>query len=450
MNLTLHEIGRAVHATNDFEKYKDLKINKLEFDSRKIESGDVFLPLKGEHDGHDFIKKAFLQGALVTLTQYPLSEENPFLQVADTKVALQGLAHYYLKKENPDVISITGSNGKTTTKDMTAAVLATHYRTYKTQGNNNNEIGLPYTILSMPEDTEKLVLEMGMDRPGDIVFLSELANPKIALITLIGESHLEFFGTRKEIARGKMGITAGLKRENVLVAPADPIIDEFIPEGQKIVRFGKTGADLYVTKLTEHKENLTFETNFFGKSITIPVPGKFNANNAMLAAYVGKLEGVPEGKIHQALSSVQLTKNRTEWLKSVNGVDILSDVYNANPTAMRLILETFQAIERNFGGRKVVVLADMLELGEHSAELHASISAVVQNEKLDKIFLYGPMMKNLAEKLPEALYFTSFDELSQAVQEFIREGDQILIKGSNGMGLAKLVEILTTEEATLL
>ncbi|MDR0298558.1 MAG: UDP-N-acetylmuramoyl-tripeptide--D-alanyl-D-alanine ligase [Streptococcaceae bacterium] len=442
MNLTLHEIGRAVGAINDFEKFNDTKINKLEFDSRKIEEGDIFLPLKGARDGHDFIGTAFRKGAGVAFTEAPIKGW-PFLQVADCKVALQSLAHYYLKKQKPDVIAITGSNGKTTTKDMTAAVLSSHFKTYKTQGNYNNEIGLPYTILSMPDDTEKLVLEMGMDRPGEIDFLSELAEPKIALITLIGESHLEFFGSRREIARGKMGITKGLLRENLLIAPADPIIDEFIPEGQKLVRFGVSDEDIYITKLIEHKDHLTFETNFLDKAVTIPVPGKFNATNAMLAAYVGRLEKVPEDKIHKALSEVELTRNRTEWLKSSIGADILSDVYNANPTAMKLILETFQSFEANSGGRKLVVLADMLELGEKSPEMHASIAEVIQADKLDQIFLYGPMMKYLAERLPEALYFTNFEELSSAVQANLKPKDQILLKASNGMGLSKLVERLT-------
>ncbi|MDR2977681.1 MAG: UDP-N-acetylmuramoyl-tripeptide--D-alanyl-D-alanine ligase [Streptococcaceae bacterium] len=442
MNFTLHEIGRAVGATNNYKEFEDLTIEKLEFDSRKVSPGDIFLALKGAHDGHQFIDSAYDKGAAAVISESPVTT-GPFLQVKDTKTALQELAHYYLKKQKPDVIAITGSNGKTTTKDMTAAVLAAQFKTYKTQGNYNNDIGLPYTILSMPEDTEKLVLEMGMDRPGEIDFLSNLAHPKIAVITLIGESHLEFFGSRREIARGKMGITAGMLRRSPLIAPADPIINEFIPEDQNIIRFGSDKDELYLTKLTERRDNLTFETNFLDKAITIPVPGKFNATNAMLAAYVGKLEHVAEDEIHKALAEVVLTKNRTQWLKAVNGADILSDVYNANPTAMKLILETFQVIPANDKGRKIAVLADMLELGPEAPSMHAEVADVMDMVKLDQVYLYGPLMQNLAAVLPSAHYFTDFDALQSTLISEIKANDQVLLKGSNSMGLVRIVDALT-------
>ena len=366
MKLTIHEIAQVVGAKNDWSQLADLSVNKIEFDSRLIEKGDIFLPLKGARDGHDFIEIAFDNGAIISFSEKEV--EQAHLLVDDNLAAFQTLAKYYLEKTKVPVIAVTGSNGKTTTKDMIAAVLSKKYKTYKTQGNHNNEIGLPYTILHMPEDTEKLVLEMGMDHPGDIDFLSQLAQPELALITLIGEAHLEFMGIRENIAKGKMGITAGLHGE--LIAPADPIINAFIPENQKISRFGLPGEDLFITKLIEHKERLTFETNFLDESITIPVPGKYNATNAMLAAYVGLHYGLTEAEINKALKEVELTRNRTEWKKSKNGADLLSDVYNANPTAMRLILETFQAIPKNENGRKIAVLADMLELGPTAAQLH--------------------------------------------------------------------------------
>ncbi|MDR2977428.1 MAG: UDP-N-acetylmuramoyl-tripeptide--D-alanyl-D-alanine ligase, partial [Streptococcaceae bacterium] len=263
--------------------------------------------------------------------------------------------------------------------------------------------------------------------------------------TLIGESHLEFFGSRREIARGKMGITAGMLRRSPLIAPADPIINEFIPEGQNIIRFGTDKDELYLTKLTERSDNLTFETIFLDKAITIPVPGKFNATNAMLAAYVGKLENVPEDEIHKALAEVKLTKNRTQWLKAANGADILSDVYNANPTAMKLILETFQAIPANPNGHKIVVLADLLELGPEAPAMHASVAEVMDMQKLDGVYLYGPLMQNLADVIPAAHYFTDFAQLQSALNAEIQTEDQVLLKGSNGMGLAGIVNALTSE-----
>lgn len=454
MNLTLHEIARVVKAQNDISNYEDIKLGDIEFDSRLIKSGDIFLALKGARDGHDFIATAFDKGAVLALTEKTV--DFPHLLVANAEQAFQDLAHYYLTKTGVDVIAITGSNGKTTTKDMTAQILATTYKTYKTQGNYNNEIGLPYTVLHMPDGTEKLVLEMGQDHMGDIHLLSTLAKPKLAVITLIGESHLEFFGTREKIAEGKMQIVDGLVNGGELIAPADKIINAYLPDNQKITRFG-ADADIYLTALYEHKDYLTFAVNFLEEDLTIPVTGKFNATNAMIAAYIAKLEGVSPKNIKQALAALNLTKNRVEWLKATNGADILSDVYNANPTAMRLILETFQTIDRNPNGKKIAVLADMKELGEQSEQLHAEMITALNPEKLDLLYLYGEEMLPLATLALEILprdavkYFrkdAEKDELERLIttlQADVAANDQVLLKGSNAMRLSEVVKALSVK-----
>lgn len=452
MKLDLYEIAEVLSAKNDVTQFENVSLRNAEFDSRLIESGDLFVPLKGARDGHDFIPTAFAQGAAATLSERPVAE-GTYILVDDVLTAFQRLAQYYLEKMQVDVLAVTGSNGKTTTKDMLAQLLATSYKTYKTQGNYNNEIGLPYTVLHMPEDTEKLVLEMGQDHLGDIHLLSELAKPKTGIVTLVGEAHLEFFGSRAEIAQGKMQIADGLSKDGLLIVPADKIVNEFLPADCKLVRFGPD-ADIFLTRLEERKDSLSFECNFLEQRIDLPVTGKYNATNAMIAAYAALQEGVSEAAIAQAFSELELTRNRTEWKKAANGADILSDVYNANPTAMRLILETFSTIPANSGGRKLAVLADMKELGADSKSMHGSMITSLNPEIVTDLFLYGQDMEALYDYAKEiyppgkVYYFIKndekdqFEQLTKAVREKLTPADQILLKGSNSMNLAKLVEDL--------
>ncbi|MDP5872723.1 UDP-N-acetylmuramoyl-tripeptide--D-alanyl-D-alanine ligase [Streptococcus mutans] len=450
MKLTLQEIASVVGAQNDVSLFEDLTINAIEFDSRQIKTGDLFLPLQGARDGHEFIDTAFANGAVATFSEKNITSDYPYILVVDCLKAFQDLAQYYLEKMRVDVIAITGSNGKTTTKDMIATILATTYKTYKTQGNYNNEIGLPYTVLHMPDDTEKIVLEMGQDHLGDIALLSNLTHPHIAVVTLIGEAHLEFFGSREKIAEGKMQITQGMDGHGILIAPADKIINSFLPEKQKVIRFG-ADEDIFVTELEEHKNYLNFKTNFLDNEIKLPVTGKYNATNAMIASYVGKLLNVSEEKIISALAQLNLTRNRTEWKKAANGADILSDVYNANPTAMKLILETFSSIPANNGGKKIAVLADMKELGDSELALHAAMIASLDPAVIDRIFLFGPLMQALADEVAQVYsvgkwyYFAQadqVDELTEQIQKVLGPNDQILLKGSNSMKLAQVVECL--------
>ena len=447
MKLTIHEVAQAVGAKNDVSIFEDIQLEKAEFDSRLIEEGDLFVPLKGARDGHDFIETAFENGAAATLSEKEVAN-HPYILVDDVLAAFQSLAAYYLEKTAVDVFAVTGSNGKTTTKDMLAHLLSTTYKTYKTQGNYNNEIGLPYTVLHMPEGTEKLVLEMGQDHLGDIHLLSELAHPKTAIVTLVGEAHLAFFKDRSEIAQGKMQIADGMASNSLLLTPADPIVEDYLPADKKVVCFGQ-GAELEITDLVERKDSLTFKANFLGQALDLPVTGKYNATNAMIASYVALQEGVSEEQIRLAFQNLELTRN---------GADILSDVYNANPTAMKLILETFSAIPANEGGKKIAVLADMRELGDQSVQLHNQMILSLSPDVLDTVIFYGADIAELAQlasqmfPIGHAYYFKKtedqdqFEDLVKQVKESLGANDQILLKGSNSMNLAKLVESLENED----
>ncbi|QQP70508.1 UDP-N-acetylmuramoyl-tripeptide--D-alanyl-D-alanine ligase [Carnobacterium sp. CS13] len=454
-SLTVREIASAVGAQNATDKWADVEISAVGFDTRKLFSGSLFVPLIGDNDGHAFIEKAIENGAKAAFWSRPLDEaptEIPVIQVEDTLKALQALANYYLKKIHPKVIGITGSNGKTTTKDMTEAVVSSAYRVHKTQGNFNNHIGLPMTILEMPEDTEVIILEMGMNHANEIRVLSDLAEPDIAIITMIGESHIEYLGSRAGIADAKMEIISGLKPDGVLIYPGEePLLEERVHSlvKEQLKTFGTTEKnDLYPLTIDAQMTETTFTTNAEPDlSITLPVLGTYNVTNALAALSAGLVLGISIEQAAPKLSVFQLTKNRTEWLTGIHESMILNDAYNANPTAMKLVLTNFSALSNT--GRKIVVLGDMLELGQQSRELHKSIEEVLSAESIDQVFLYGNEMHVLYAALLGIFaeghlhYFTGDKEpMIHQLKQLIQPKDHILIKSSLGTDLLTVVQEL--------
>ena len=446
MKLTIKEIAQVLGISGIVD---EREISSVEFDSRKIEKDGLFVPLPGTRDGHDFVHAAKENGAIATLWQKEranVPSDLVVLPVEDVTQAFQIIAQYYKQKIAPKTVAITGSNGKTTTKDMTASVLAQKYRTYKTQGNYNNDLGVPYTMLHMPDDTEVLILEMGMDHAGEIHFLSQLGQPDVAAITLIGEAHLENLGSRKNIAKAKMEIVDGLAKEGILFVPADePLLTDLIaPISQEVQTFGLGQGDLQAEIVNETSESTEFEIN--DASFIIPVLGGYNVKNALIAYGIGCYFGLSMEQIKNGLAQVELTKNRTQWLQAKNGAKLLSDVYNANPTAMRLVLESFGRL--TLPGRRIAVLADMLELGPDSSAMHASMAEAIVGF-YDFVYLYGEQMQALANRLTELnvphAYFIPAQRQAflEQVQKEIQPTDSVILKGSNGMQLSELVALLT-------
>ncbi|WP_248622395.1 UDP-N-acetylmuramoyl-tripeptide--D-alanyl-D-alanine ligase [Enterococcus cecorum] len=446
MKLTIKEIAQVLGISGIVD---EREISSVEFDSRKIEKNDLFVPLPGTRDGHDFVKAAKENGAIATLWQKEkanVPSDLVVLPVEDVTQAFQIVAQYYKQKIAPKTVAITGSNGKTTTKDMTASVLAQKYRTYKTQGNYNNDLGVPYTMLHMPDDTEVLILEMGMDHAGEIHFLSQLGQPDVAAITLIGEAHLENLGSRKNIAKAKMEIVDGLAQDGALFVPAaEPLLTDLIaPISQEVQTFGLGQGDLQAEIVNETSESTEFEIN--DASFIIPVLGGYNVKNALIAYGIGRYFGLSMEQIKNGLAQVELTKNRTQWLQAKNGAKLLSDVYNANPTAMRLVLESFGRL--TLPGRRIAVLADMLELGPDSSAMHASMAEAIVGF-YDFVYLYGEQMQALANRLTELnvphAYFIPAQRQAflEQVQKEIQPTDSVILKGSNGMQLSELVALLT-------
>lgn len=446
MKLTIKEIAQVLGISGIVD---EREISSVEFDSRKIEKDGLFVPLPGTRDGHDFVHAAKENGAIATLWQKEkanVPSDLVVLPVEDVTQAFQIVAQYYKQKIAPKTVAITGSNGKTTTKDMTASVLAQKYRTYKTQGNYNNDLGVPYTMLHMPDDTEVLILEMGMDHAGEIHFLSQLGQPDVAAITLIGEAHLENLGSRKNIAKAKMEIVDGLAQDGALFVPADePLLTDLIaPISQEVQTFGLGQGDLQAEIVNETSESTEFEIN--DASFIIPVLGGYNVKNALIAYGIGCYFGLSMEQIKNGLAQVELTKNRTQWLQAKNGAKLLSDVYNANPTAMRLVLESFGRL--TLPGRRIAVLADMLELGPDSSAMHASMAEAIVGF-YDFVYLYGEQMQALANRLTELnvphAYFIPAQRQAflEQVQKEIQPTDSVILKGSNGMQLSELVALLT-------
>ncbi|CCI81273.1 UDP-N-acetylmuramoyl-tripeptide--D-alanyl-D-alanine ligase [Lactobacillus hominis] len=454
MKMQLAEIASALNS--DLSKGEDTVITSVVFDSRKATDNSLFVPLAGQRDGHEFVANAISHGAKATLWKkgHPNKPESiPVIEVDDPLTALQDLAQYYLNKVNPTVVGITGSNGKTTTKDMIAAVLSKRFNVHKTQANFNNEIGVPVTILEMKPSTEILVLEMGMDRPGQLHHLSSLVKPDVCVITMIGEAHIEFFGTRDKIADAKMEITDFLKADGKFIYNGDePLLAERAKKiKQSKSTFGFEEDDtVYATEWKSYMHHASFKINNSDEKFTIPMIGKHNVSNAMAAISVGRHFHESDEEIAQALSKFTPTANRMQWKKGDVGEAIMDDVYNSNPTAAKAVLTSFGQVKIKEGGRRIAVLGDMLELGDAAPQLHASLASALDPTIIDEVYLYGPEMKNLADALTTKYsknnihYYPqeSMDRMIEDLKNDIKQDDIVMLKGSHGMHLEKVLDRL--------
>jgi len=432
-----------------------LTFDGVSTDTRTLAPGQLFVPLVGERfDGHAHLAAAEAAGAAGSLWQAsrPLPQTKlPLLLVDDTLAALQRLAAAYAATLRARVVGITGSNGKTTTKDLIASVLATGYRVAKTEGNLNNHIGLPLTLLRTPADAEVLVLEMGMSGRGEISLLTRLVRPDVAVITNVGESHLKQLGSRRNIARAKLEIAEGLKSGGTLVYNGDePLLAEelaasLLPEDARGVTFGQgAGCGVRLASFELAPDGCRFRTaDDPGFVYELPVPGRHNALNALAAVAVGRLFGLAAAQIAEGLRSAKLTGMRIEKTAARNGALVLNDAYNASPTSVRAAIELVGGLKP--AGRRVLVLGDMLELGPDEAAFHADIGRLVSPDKADMLLAYGPLSAHTvreAEKaLPPgcALHFHDKKALIAELLARLRPDDLVLVKASRGMKLEEVV-----------
>ncbi|MHA5109632.1 UDP-N-acetylmuramoyl-tripeptide--D-alanyl-D-alanine ligase [Oenococcus oeni] len=447
--------GKLINISN--RQANETFVDSLDFDSRKIKQGALFLPISdhdnasvhklfsdytvAEKDGHKFINSALKNGAVASFADHIVQTSLPLILVSDTQLALWALAKNYLNKINPKRIAVTGSNGKTTTKDLIASVLSRKYKVHRTVASNNNEIGVPTTILNMPADTEIAVIEMGMDHLGQLTALSKMLEPNIALITMIGEAHIEFFKTRDKIADAKMEIIKGLKKDGTFIYDGDEILlkeraDLF--SGEKVT-FGEKESNNFWVSQIEDKKRLSFKVN--QETYSVNLLGKFNADNCAAAVAVAKEFNLSSKTIQEGFDNLQITKNRLQLLTGSKGETIISDVYNSNPTAAIKAIEILKDFPTQ--GKKILVLGDMLELGDQEVSLHLALKAPIERAAFDEVYLVGPIMKSLAVKMQARWYDKAFlTDLSRDLQSSLSKNDVVLLKASHGIHLEKVERAL--------
>lgn len=446
--------GELLHAQDEQQL-----ITGVSTDSRQIAQSGLFVPLVGERfDGHTYVEQAIADGAHAALWQkdHPLPETPlPLVLVEDTLEALQLLASNYIRTLPVKIVAVTGSNGKTTTKDLIASVLSRTYRVHKTDGNFNNHIGLPLTVLCMPKDTDIAVLEMGMSSRGEIELLTKLVHPDVAVITNVGEAHLLQLGSREEIARAKMEIISGLKPDGVLICHGDePLLAQVFnevqtekPASMSVITFGLgIHCDYRPEGIMQHEDGMSFTLTSpsIGTSLySIPLLGKHNVLNALAALAVGRLFRVPEPMISAAMSSASISGMRIEKTVTKDGWILLNDAYNASPTAMKAALDVLASVK---GGSRIAILGDMLELGPREVELHEEVGAGISADTVDELITYGKLgsaiAKGAKEHLPaEAVHsFDDKNELRDYLLNIVKPGDTVLLKASRGMKLEEIVE----------
>ncbi|SMC26673.1 UDP-N-acetylmuramoyl-tripeptide--D-alanyl-D-alanine ligase [Andreprevotia lacus DSM 23236] len=446
LNLRETALALAGHLTGPGE----VAFSRVTTDSRDIRAGDLFVALKGERfDGHDFAAAALAQGAVAVLVQQPLDGGNHIV-VSDTLAALGTLAHYWRKKLNPVVVAITGSNGKTTVKEMTATVLA-HCAgkdaVLATQGNLNNHIGVPLTLLSLREGHRYAVVEMGMNHSGEIDYLTRLAEPDVALVNNAGSAHLEALGSVEGVARAKGEIFAGLGKKGVAIINADDAYAELWAQlalGHKQLTFGTRSAEVAARQIVPQAgaSDFILSAPHAEAQLHLAVPGLHNIRNALAATAVACALGFNLNDIADGLESYQGVKGRLQAKTAFNGARLIDDSYNANPDSMKAAIDVLVGA----GEDTVLVLGDIGEIGSDGPRLHGEIGAYAHARGIRTLYTLGEQMQHAAAAFAGAQHFADADSLIAALRQRLAPASVALVKGSRFMRMERVVDALATSE----
>jgi len=455
MRLTLDEIKKAT----DGKLYNEnpyVCISGVSTDSRTVNDGELFVALKGENfDGHDFICNLPKNTGAV-LCEREINTTLPYILVNDTYKALGNLSRYYRDTLTLDiVIGVTGSVGKTTTKELIARVLKNKYKTHYTKGNLNNHIGLPLTLCKTDEDTQAIVCEFGMSRLGEISYLTSIAKPNIAVITNIGVSHIENLGSREKIRDAKLEIIDGMQNGTLIIDGDEPLLNDEISKlktsSHKVIRIGfSSDNDYYPCNIYKGNDYISFDIiSSFGKErITMPVVGDHFIKNALFAYAVGIECNVSCEDIKNGLSSYE-SQGLRQRIYNKNGIKVIADCYNASPESMKASLSVLGESEC----RKIAVLGDMLELGFFSGKAHFEVGRIVAMKNVDLLFCLGEEAKKIKDgalfegfSLENIYCFQDFHELSEKLKEIIKINDTVLFKASRRMKLENVIELAGLSE----
>ncbi|BDU89390.1 UDP-N-acetylmuramoyl-tripeptide--D-alanyl-D-alanine ligase [Clostridium perfringens A] len=449
LELNLQEIVKATKGV--LLKEADVKeIKAVSTDTRKIEEGTMFIALKGENfNGNNYVLDAFNKGAKIAIVDEvkcdlnELKEDVALIKVENTGRALMDLAKFYREKLGLKVVGITGSAGKTSTKDLVAAVLSDKYKVFKTKGNFNNEIGLPLMILELDSTYDVAILEMGMRGLGQIKELAEIASPDLGIITNIGISHIEILKTRENILKAKMEIATFFDKNNTLVVCGNDDFLGALPEAEyKIVKTGvgenfKIGAKNIA--LEELSSKFTVYDGEKEEEFSLDIPGEHNISNLMLGIAIAKELGVSFEEMKRGLKNIEATSMRLELIKK-DGFSILNDCYNSSPVAVKSAIDVMKNIE---GKRRIAVLGTMRELGHKSEEAHEEIGKYAKENGIEKVLCFGDFSENIKEGYGEGCtVYENKEELIKDLLNIICDGDIILVKASRSLKFEEITKAL--------
>ena len=428
---------------------RDNHITGVSIDSRSVTKNSLFIPIKGLNvNGHSFIKDAIKNGAAATL--WNMDEPNPpgdiaVILVEDTVKGLQELSRYYRNKLNTKIVGVTGSNGKTSTKDITAAILSQKYKTQKTIGNYNTEIGVPFTLLSLDEDCETAVIEMGMEKKGEIEFLTDLVQPDIAILTSVSSVHIDNFPSIEDIAKAKLEIVKGIKDGGLFIYFGDDSLiektlrDTEIKESIRRQTFGLNNNNtIWLKDFKQSLEGITISVSHeILDELSIDMLGRHQALNAMAAILAAREFGMNPEEIRSGLMNIEKTGLRNEII-SINKCNILNDCYKSNPASVNAALDIFELFSSK---KKIAVLGDMLGYREMSHDIHYSVGKNLSRHHIDELVTIGQEAKFIAKAAREnttiktIVEFDTKEEAALYLKKYIKEDCTILIKGSRFLKL---------------